>query len=78
VAKLTVTLPEGVLERLKTLAAERGISVNRYVGEVLKDVVAKSGTSWAEAHEALHKEIGSRRRLGEWNREETYAERLRK
>ena len=74
---LTVSLPEGVLDRLRVLAAEKKLSVNRFVREVLSDVTAEPNQNWEAEHDALLKEIGSRTREGTWNREEVYAERLR-
>ena len=74
---LTVSLPEGVLDRLRVLAAERKLSVNKFVGEVLRSVTDEPNFDWQADHEALIKEIGARPRVGTWNREEIYADRFR-
>ena len=71
---LTVSLPDSVLDRLRVLAAERKVSVNRFVGEVLSDVTSEPNRDWQAAHEALLNEIGARPRIGAFNREEIYAD----
>jgi len=77
VRNLTVSLPEAVLDRLRVLAAERRLSVNRFVGEVLTDVTTEPSHDWQAEHEALLNEIGARPRSGEFNRDEIYADRVR-
>ena len=73
---LTISPPEAVFDRLRVLAAERKLSVNRFVGEVLSDVTAEPNQDWQAAHEALLAEFGSRTRTGAFGREEIYADRL--
>ena len=58
------------------LAAERELSVNDLVIEILNEKTSKSGANWHLEHERLLQDISPRHRLSPWNREEIYAERL--
>lgn len=73
---LTISLPEGVLDRLRVAAAERKVSMNRFVGDLIRNATGVDESSWVENHRRLHREIGLKLREGTWNREEIYAERI--
>ncbi len=74
--KLTVTLRQDVLDRLRVLAAERRQSVNRYVGDLLTELAYEPASDWQAKQDELHVRIGHRHRTVIWNREGVYAERL--
>jgi hypothetical protein len=44
---VTVTLDEGTLEDARVKAAEKGLSLSRFVGEVLRDYIGKDKEYWA-------------------------------
>ena len=72
---LTVSLPAAVIDRLRLLAAVRQQSVNRFVGEVLREVTIESSGDWDAAHAALFDQIRGLRSSGGWTREEIHEER---
>jgi hypothetical protein len=72
VKNLTVSLPEAVIDRLKTMAAKQKMSVNRFVGEVLGEVTSGTTGDWRAAHSALYQEIKGLRSSQDWTREEIY------
>jgi hypothetical protein len=73
---LTVTLPENVLDRLRILAAEQKMSMNKYVRQLLSDVAREPDANWQAEHAALLEKFGNQKRLSDWTREEIYEERL--
>lgn len=78
VTNLTVAVSTEVVDRLRVLAAKERKSVNRFVSDHLVQLTSAAGEEWADQHRALLAEIGSRKREGVWNREEIYAERLKR
>lgn len=74
---LTVTLPEAVLARLHILAVVKDMSVKRYAGQVLSQAAGVSGSNWQDEHQELLDQVGSRPRIGDWNREDVYVERVK-
>jgi len=73
---LTVTVPEAVIDRLRLLAAARKQSVNRFVGDVLREVTREPSEDWDAAHAALFDQIRGLRSEGPWTREEIHARRI--
>ena len=47
---VTITLDEGTLARARVRAAEQGVSLSRYAGEVLRKDVR-----WSDAYEAAYR-----------------------
>ena len=74
--RVTVRIPVGLWNRLRTLSSDRDVSVEELVREVLHEAIANPDPNWQAKHDALLNEIGSRPRTGTWNREEIYAERF--
>ncbi|MDR3688416.1 MAG: hypothetical protein P4L46_03485 [Fimbriimonas sp.] len=73
---VTISLPEGVLEKLRERASSERKSLNQWLRELLaKEVDADSGwsRSFLELADELARDGGPRT----WNREDAYAERLR-
>jgi plasmid stability protein len=76
VKNLTIMLPEAVLDGLQLLAAERHVSVEQLVRDLLSNAIDERGRRWTLEHEALLNEIGPRTRIAGFNRDEIYANRL--
>lgn len=69
---LTVSLPEATLDRLRVIAAKRKQSVNRFVGQVLQEVVSGATADWETTHAALFDKIQGLRSDRPWTREEIH------
>lgn len=76
VKNLTISIPEALMDRLRLMAAAKKQSVNRFVGDVLRQAVHEPGSDWGAAHVALFEEIQGLRSDGPWEREEIYRHRV--
>jgi hypothetical protein len=75
---VSISIDDALLARAERLAAERGVSVE----DMVRDLIAReTGMETEDARRARMKLVELARRshrgmVGEWNREEAYAERL--
>jgi hypothetical protein len=76
VKNLTISLPEAVLESLREQARAERKSLNAWVRELLSREVQQD-SKWAEELNRLSDEIAVHAPTWTWNREDTYAERIR-
>jgi len=74
--KVTISLPEAVLEQLGERARGENKPLNQWLRELLsKEVGHEDG--WAHSFEALANGLARNEGALTWNREEIYSERLR-
>jgi hypothetical protein len=75
---VTLSIDDRVLDRARKLAAERGTSVNQMVRDYLaRETATETEAAYRARMEMVEMARNSHRgMLGEWNREEAYAERL--
>lgn len=73
---VTITLPEDVIDRVRSRAAESRVSMNRFLRDLISRATATADEDWPAKHRKLLDEMPPHKREGTWNREEIYAERL--
>lgn len=73
---VTITLPEDVLSAIRVRAASCNLSVNRFLGEVIRREANTTTTDWQSKFDEVFEAFPGKIRTGTWNRAEINEERI--
>jgi plasmid stability protein len=76
VRNVTISLPDNVLEALRDRAKNEHKSLNAWLRDLLSKEIQET-SPWAEEFNRIADEITVKAPEWKWNREDTYAERIR-